>query len=92
VGRFTEEDHLRLADALQQRVEVHVTDVGDRLGDLANQGRGRRRPAASGWSGGRDDGGLLPGVLAHERDEADVSQVLLVEPLAGDARHPDEVL
>ena len=48
--------------------------------------------AASGWSGGGDDAGPLPGVLADERDEADVTEALLVEPLGGDTCHPDEVL
>ena len=40
----------------------------------------------------RNDPGPLPRVLTHERNEADLPELLLLEPLARDAGHPDEVL
>ena len=40
----------------------------------------------------RNNPGPLPRVLAHERNEADLSEPFLLESLVGDARHADEVL
>ena len=82
MGRLADQHEPRVADALEERAEIGVVEVVDRLGHLAHElGDGRR--AARRAAARRVPLLGLPALGADERHEADVAQVLAREAAVG---------
>jgi len=94
VRRLTDEHDARLADALQERIEIRAVDGVERFATVGDRIEQRvvalRRLETAAWRGSASPGS--PALFPDQGNEAHIRQVLGFELIGGEARDADEFL